>query len=312
MSKLNDVLLSALKKLTSEDGSSWRLSVVKIKDMPEAHVVQFSSPKEFGNYLTALADVYLGGEEPLINDQTDIVKNDGALHETPVEYLSQDDSFFVSRYDNIIKSLANPSVEGEALCVDPNAIALSWFGNVGVGGKQVPLHILIKKKPFTVLKNHYFLSGNKFKPLSGSILVLPLKIDLMIVGKNVFLFSDSGATIVNDNVGQKRDAEHKLEVLKDVKFFKGYETLSAIGLKRKNLNLFRVMDEGRIELLKNKQFCERMARRFSIPCSRGVMDVSDPEDAQRLLKLLCMRGMFDPFKKEAVEVSGSTKWKKEK
>ena len=38
-------------------------------------------------------------------------------------------------------------------------------------------------------------------------------------------------------------------------------------------------------------------------------DTTEPEVAEKLIKLLCNRGMVDPFDDTPKEVSGSKKWK---
>ena len=52
-----------------------------------------------------------------------------------------------------------------------------------------------------------------------------------------------------------------------------------------------------------------MARQFSIPLdAENRFDASVDGAAEKIVKLLCKKGMIDPFVKAAVEVTGAKKW----
>ena len=305
----NKLLQVVLELLKTADPSCWRLSVLCLKAKHEAHAVPLSSRDDLRDYLCSLSNTYIGGDDPLIDDETDIVEYDGSLHETPVEYLSEKDVFFKEEYCGICHALEGSSIEGKIPDIDYNAIALSYAGE-SVRGIKGPIHLIFKRRPFVMLKNRFYWFDNSFRPITAAILTLPSKMDLLIAGKEAFIFSDSGAGIANDNEGLKKEAERQLEGLATEAFIRGCQSVATVGLKRKNLRLFRAMDEKRKEQLRDKKFCSAMAKQFSIPCKGGVMDATDPRDAERLLKLLCKRGMVDPFVKDAVEVSGSMAWKR--
>lgn len=63
-----------------------------------------------------------------------------------------------------------------------------------------------------------------------------------------------------------------------------------------------------MEQLKNRDTREEIARLFSVKLTDGKLDATDPKDAERIVKILCNRGMKDPFREEAMEVSGARKW----
>lgn len=51
-----------------------------------------------------------------------------------------------------------------------------------------------------------------------------------------------------------------------------------------------------------------MSKKFSIPLDGDKFDMSQPGAADKLVKLLCDRGMVDPFDDNPMEVSSSKKW----
>lgn len=60
--------------------------------------------------------------------------------------------------------------------------------------------------------------------------------------------------------------------------------------------------------MKDSQTRCRIANFFSVKLTDGKLDASDPKDAERIVKILCNKGMTDPFENEAMEVSSARKW----
>ena len=55
--------------------------------------------------------------------------------------------------------------------------------------------------------------------------------------------------------------------------------------------------------------CKAMAKQFNIPLDAdGNLDATVDGAAERIVKVLCNKGMVDPFKKAPVEVSGAKPW----
>lgn len=51
-----------------------------------------------------------------------------------------------------------------------------------------------------------------------------------------------------------------------------------------------------------------MARKFNIPMAGELFDTIQPGAIDKIVKLLCDRGMVDPFDDNPMEVAGSKKW----
>ena len=50
-----------------------------------------------------------------------------------------------------------------------------------------------------------------------------------------------------------------------------------------------------------------MARKFNIPMAGELFDTTHPGAIDKIVKLLCDRGMVDPFDDNPMEVAGSKK-----
>ena len=51
-----------------------------------------------------------------------------------------------------------------------------------------------------------------------------------------------------------------------------------------------------------------MAKKFSISLDGDKFDSTKPDTADKIVKLLCDRGMVDPFDDNPKEVAGSKQW----
>jgi hypothetical protein len=54
---------------------------------------------------------------------------------------------------------------------------------------------------------------------------------------------------------------------------------------------------------------KKIAKKFGIKYSNNRFDLSEKGDAERFIKVICNRGMTDPFTDDPVEVTSSKKWK---
>ena len=73
--------------------------------------------------------------------------------------------------------------------------------------------------------------------------------------------------------------------------------------------MFVSFNETRYQTLKKAKERKRFAEMFGIPLKSGKFDTSQTDTADKLVRLLCNKGMMDPFQQQPVEVSGARKWK---
>ena len=52
----------------------------------------------------------------------------------------------------------------------------------------------------------------------------------------------------------------------------------------------------------------KIGKKFKIPLDGDKFDINQQGAADKLVKLLCDRGMIEPFDNNPIEVSGAKKW----
>ncbi len=86
------------------------------------------------------------------------------------------------------------------------------------------------------------------------------------------------------------------------------EIFSNIAKHGHNPRKFVAFSESRLNHLKDIKYRNKMAAQFGIPMDGGKFDTSKEGASDKLVRLLCNKGMVDPFEDLAVEVSGAKKW----
>ena len=78
-----------------------------------------------------------------------------------------------------------------------------------------------------------------------------------------------------------------------------------------NPRRFVSFNEERLTALKKKAKRTSIAAKFSIPLdpASGKFDTTVEGASEKIVKLLCNKGMLDPFDNDAVEVDGARQWK---
>ena len=77
-----------------------------------------------------------------------------------------------------------------------------------------------------------------------------------------------------------------------------------------NPRRFVSFDENRLRKMKDDAgFKNRIAEKFGIiQTPEGILDSSDSENVNRIVKFLCKKGMIDPVNDDPVEVEGARQW----
>lgn len=93
------------------------------------------------------------------------------------------------------------------------------------------------------------------------------------------------------------------------KILDGFEEFQAIASSGHNPRKFVSFNDSHLDKLTVLKNRKSLAKKFGIPLtSKNMFDAKVDGAAEKIVKLLCHRGMIDPFDDIPVEVSGSKKW----
>lgn len=75
-----------------------------------------------------------------------------------------------------------------------------------------------------------------------------------------------------------------------------------------NPRKFVSFNESHLNKLKDDVMRKKIGKKFKIPLDGEKFDMNQQGAADKLVKLLCDRGMIEPFDNNPIEVSGAKKW----
>lgn len=267
-----------------------------------AHSLSIRPQDDLIAYLKEVGTGYVGDKKPIISDDFDVKPYDGTA-------LDENEAFVISGKDGRVKKCfrdfcdvwATESVEHGADSIDPNAIAICDADKNYI--------FLSVRKPFSILKHKFWYADSSYKRISDKILTLSTKMDAVIVGDKLYFLTISGAQSFVSEPICKKVAKEKVEEVTKREYILGAETLTAISLTGLNPRRYLGYNAERVADLDNQTKRRDVAKTFGITYSKGKFDLTDKADAEKFIKVICNRGMVDPFTDGPVEVTGSKVWK---
>lgn len=106
----------------------------------------------------------------------------------------------------------------------------------------------------------------------------------------------------------KAVCSEKIEDIKQCNILSDADMFANIASTGHNPRRFISFNECRLEKIKDKKYRIKMAKKFSIPLSGDKFDTKKDGTSEKIVKLLCNKGMLDPFEDTPVEVAGSKQW----
>lgn len=101
---------------------------------------------------------------------------------------------------------------------------------------------------------------------------------------------------------QKVAAVEKMRIVTDFELFR---TCASSG---HNPRRFVAFNDEHLKKLENSDDRRRLAEKFGLPLLEGKFDTTQNGVSEKLVKLLCNKGMVDPFDDLPMEVSSPRKW----
>lgn len=302
-------LRKAFEPLAQCGDTSFTLHAIKIGHGEEngeisyaAHSLSIRPQDDLIAYLKEVGTGYVGDKKPIISDEFDVKPYDGTV-------LDENEAFVISGKDGRVKKCfrdfcdvwATESVEHGADSIDPNAIAICDDDKNCI--------FLSLRKPFSILKHKFWYADSDYKKIPGKVLTLSTKMDAVIIGETLYFLTIAGAQAFVSESICKNVAKDKADALAKLEYISGAENLAAVSLTGLNPRRYLGYNEGSVAELRNATKRRDIAKTFGIKYANGKFDLSEKGDAERFIKVICNRGMVDPFTEGPVEVTSSKAWK---
>lgn len=306
-------LMSVFKTLPQ--GQNWRLSAMSIRgganSAPDftSRLIILNPESAMTDYLAEIASHYIDKKHGWLLPFEEIVSYKGEWSSERIFHLSTDDEKVretarrCKDADKGMAFLGNPEE------IDVNALLL--HGEISHGKEPTEVWLLSNRKPFQKLSRRFsWRKGKKvYERIDEQVLTLSTAFDAVIVGKDLFFLSIAGAQAFVCEKICREIAERKAKRLKTLAI--NTKVLAKVALNGFNPKRFLSFNEHRVnELESSSDMCRKISSLFNIPFDENSkkFETKNPGEAERLIKVVCNRGMEDPFTENAVEVAWSAPW----
>lgn len=259
--------------------------------------------------LNEIVDRYTNDKNGKLCDFSDVTQYDGSTNEKVIYKLSVQDNLIKEDYLKFTSSLSNPDCECNATDFNKKAQAYVIKGVITDDGENKDVKLVVLRNPITVLKHKFYWSNGKFEKMDNKVISLTTGIDVLVFDNNVYMMTGAAEKLFNIERRYKLYCAIKLEQIKQsdmIYDFNGFEKTAESGHNPRRFLAFR---DNSFDKLKDLDFRRNIAKRFGIPLCGDKFDTSEVKNAEKLIKLLCKKGMIDPFDESPMEVDGSKTWK---
>lgn len=292
--------------------TAWSLQLLKINTSKQSGTsyigreIALSPEGTLASFVAEISDRYIDESKGVLNSYHDITEYNGSTVDRIIYWLDKTNELILDEYDTLITAIANPDTELDPLEFKARAYVLR--GIVQLDGEDKPIKLISMQNPVTSLKHKFLRANGTFTEITDKVISLRTSIDVIILEDTVFMLTLAGENLFNLERAYKAACAGKLNEIEQCNIVTDFAAFSSIAGSGHNPRKFVSFNDAHLQKLKNSRSRAKMARKFNIPMTGDLFDTTQPGPADKIVKLLCDRGMVDPFDDNPMEVAGSKKW----
>lgn len=292
--------------------SAWSLQLLKINTSKQSGTSYLGreitlAPKgTLTSFVKEISDRYISESKGVLASYHDILEYDGSTVDKVIYSLSKTNTLIADEYNTLMAAIANPDTELDPLDLKVNAYVLR--GVVCIDDENKAVKLISVQNPITSLKHKFLRANGTFTEITDKVISLRTSIDVIIMDDTVYMLTLAGENLFNMERAYKAVCAEKLEEIVQCNIVTDFNVFSSVAGSRHNPRRFVSFNDSHLQKLKNSKTRVKMAKKFNIPLNGDLFDTTQPSAADKIVKLLCDRGMVDPFDDNPREVAGSKKW----
>lgn len=306
LDKLNKIF-TAIPRCTA-----WSLQLLKIKTSKRdgtsytGREIKFTPANKLDEFISEISIRYTNDDKGILKSFLGVTDYDGSTIDKTVYTLSVNNELIQSEYNNLITAIATPDSEINPLEFKPQAYLLK--GIINIDNSDYPVKLISMQNPITILKHKFCMQNGTFQEISDKVLSLRPTIDIVIFDGYVYMLTLAGENLFNMERSYKAICTTKISSIKDCNILTDFDAFSAVAGSGHNPRKFVSFNDSHLQKLKNANTRKKMAKKFNISLDGDKFDSKKADTSDKLVKLLCDRGMVDPFDDNLMEVAGSKQW----
>lgn len=306
LDKLNKIF-TAIPRCTA-----WSLQLLKIKTSKRdgtsytGREIKFTPANKLDEFISEISMRYTNDEKGVLKSFLGVTDYDGSTIDKTVYTLSVNNELVQSEYNNLITAIATPDSEINPLDFKPQAYLLK--GIINIDNSDYPVKLVSMQNPITILNHKFWMRNGTFQEISDKVLSLRPTIDIVIFDDYIYMLTLAGENLFNMERSYKAICTTKISAIKECNILTDFDAFSAIAGSGHNPRKFVSFNDSHLQKLKNANTRKKMAKKFNISLDGDKFDSKKSDTSDKLVKLLCDRGMVDPFDNNPMEVAGSKQW----
>lgn len=291
---------------------SWSLQILQIKNSKRSGTTYFAreitlSPDgSLNNFLAEISDKYCSSEGEIDAMFEDVIDYDGSTIAKRIYKLSAESELIVNQYERFIDAIGNPDCEVNPFELSACAYVIRGF--ILIDNEETPIKLIAMQNPVTVLKNKFIRSKGTFKKISSKVISLKTSIDIVIIDNVIYMLTLAGEKLFNMDRAYKAVCDREVSNIIDANIINNIEEFNTVAKRGHNPRKFISFNKMNLQKLRDINNRRKISEIFKIPLDDDKFDVSEQSKAEKLIKVLCSRGMMEPFDNNPMEVAGSKKW----
>lgn len=279
--------------------TAWSIQLLQIKDSKRTGTsyagceVTFSPEGTLASFVQEISDRYISDKKDMLSSYHGIIEYDGSTVDNIIYKLDHSNPLISEEYKALLAAIAQPDSEADPL--DFKARAYVLRGTITIDDEEKPVKLISMQNPVTSLKHKFLRSAGTFSEITDKVITLRTSIDVLIFDGTVYMLTLAGENLFNMERAYKSVCAEKLQIIEEYGIVTNFDSFSAIASKGHNPRKFVSFNDEHLRKMKNARSRKRIAEKFNIPMDGDKFDTSEPEAADKLVKLLCDRGMVDPF-----------------
>ena len=292
---------------------AWMVSLVKIKNSKRngttyaTRGITLSPQGALSRFVTDLSKVYVDSDKGFLNKYTSVTDYDGSAEAIKIYKLQSSSQLISDEYSNLVHAMSTPEMNGDPFEFAANAYALK--ATLAIDGEDRSVMLFSIQNPICVLKNRFLYDNSTFFELNKKVLNLRQNIDVVIIDDTVYLLTLAGEKLFNMERSYKVVCVDKTMEICNAEIITDVDQFKSVATSGHNPRRFVSFNQARFERMKEAETRRHMAITFRLTLDAdGRIDTATPDMAEKLIKILCNKGMLDPFDNVPVEVSSASRW----
>lgn len=257
--------------------------------------------------LSEISLLYTNGKKNISQCYSDLKDYDGTVDAMTIYKLKCDNPLISTQYNAFSSSICDPELEEWPFSYDS---AYLIKGIISIGNIDHSVILVSIANPVTTLKRKYTWADNSFRPLSEKVINLRNTFDVLIVDDIVYFLTMAAENLFHMERSYKQICVQTVETLVQTELFSDIEEFKTVATSKHNPRRFVSYDKRNFDYLLIRENRRSIAEKFDISLTgtEDIFDTSSEDNCNKIVKILCNKGMIHPINNSPVEVNGTKPW----